>query len=81
VLELAEEALDQIALAIDTPVDGAMHDTLAGGRDVGFGPARPDQLEHSVRIVAAVGDDVLASDPGQQVWGRTQIVSLSGSQN
>jgi len=30
VLEFAEEALDEIALPVDAPVDGATHEPLAG---------------------------------------------------
>jgi len=45
VLEFAEEALDQIALAVDAAVDGAAHEALAGRGDMGFGPAGSDQIE------------------------------------
>lgn len=48
-LELAEEVLDQIALAIDAPVDGAMDQPLAGRRDMGLGAALADQIEQRIR--------------------------------
>jgi hypothetical protein len=76
VLELAEEALDEIALAVDTPVDGAMHETLAGRRDVGFGAAGSDQVEQRIGVIAAIGDDVTAFEAGKQEWCSAQVVVL-----
>jgi hypothetical protein len=42
VLELAEEALDEVALAVDASIDGSVDDALAGRRDMGLGAGRPD---------------------------------------
>ncbi len=56
-LELAEEALDQIALAIDRRIDGALDFAVATGRDVGLAASAPDQVDDRLSIVAAVGDE------------------------
>jgi len=80
-LEFAEEALDQIALAVDASVDGSMDETLACRWDVGPGAAGSDQLEQRVGIITAVGDDVAALQAGQQVWRRAQVVGLAGGQH
>ena len=45
VLELAVEALDQIALAVVSPVYRAVNQTLSGRGGMGFGPAVSDQIE------------------------------------
>jgi hypothetical protein len=81
VLELAEEALDQVALPVDAAIDGARNQALARSRNVGFGAGRPDQIEQRVGVVAAVGDDMAASEAGEQIRRRTQIVRLSGGQH
>ena len=65
VLELAEEALDEIALAIDASIDGSMDEPLAGRRDMRFGPGSADQVEQSVGVVAPVGNDVAALETCQ----------------
>lgn len=75
-LELAEEALDQIALAVDAPVNGTMDQTLAGRRDVSLGAACPDQVEQSIGVIATVGDDMAALQPFEQMGCGTQIVGL-----
>jgi hypothetical protein len=80
VLELAEEALDEITLPVDASIDGSADEPLAGRRDVGLGAGRPDQLKQGVGIVASVGNDVPAFEAGQQLWGGAQVVRLSGCQ-
>ena len=35
VLELIEEALDEVAMAVEGGIDSALHLAIAGGRDVG----------------------------------------------
>jgi hypothetical protein len=80
VLELAEEAFDQVSLTIDAAIDGSMDDALAGRRDVGLGAGRPDQFEQGIGIVASVGDDVAAFEAGQQLRRGAQVVGLSGGQ-
>jgi len=81
VLELAEEALDEIALAVDAAVDGSVDEALAGRGDVGFGSGGTDQVEQTVGIVAAVGNDMAALEPGEQLGGGLQIMGLAGGQH
>jgi hypothetical protein len=81
VLELAEEALDEIALAIDAAVDRAVHETLAGRGDVGPGAPGSYQIEQGIGVVAAVGDDVTAVQAGEEVGRRRQVMGLSCGQD
>ena len=81
VLELAEEVLDKILLSVDASVDESVDEALAGRGDVGLGSARPDEVEHSVGVVAPVDDDMAALEAGQQLGGGLQIVGLVGGQH
>jgi len=81
VLELAEEALDQVALAIDSPVYGTMYQALAGRRNMGLGATGSDQVEQCVGVIAAVGDDMAAFEAIQQDRRRAQVMVLSGGQH
>ena len=58
VLELVEEALDEVALAVDVGIDGALDLAVALGWDVRGGAVGRDKLEDGAGIVAAVGDGV-----------------------
>jgi hypothetical protein len=80
VLELAEEAFDEIALAVNAPVDRAVHKALAGRGYVGFGAAGSDQVEQRIGVVATVGDDVSAFEASKQERCGAQVVVLSGGQ-
>jgi len=76
-LELAEEAFNQVALAIDAEADRTLDDALSGGRNMSFGAAGPDHEQESVGVVAAIGYDIAALEPFQQKRCSTQIVSLT----
>lgn len=80
-LELAEEALDEVALAIDALIYGTVDETLAGRGDMSFCAAGSDQIEQCVGVVAPVGDDVTAFEPGEQERCRAQVVVLSGGED
>ena len=58
VFELVEEALDEIALAIEFGIDGTLDLAVALGRDVRPRAVLGDDLEDGAGIVAAVGDGV-----------------------
>ena len=79
-LELVEEALDEIALAVDAAIDGSVDEPLAGRGDVGFGAGGADQVEQAVGVIAAIGHDMAAFQAGQQIGRRLQVVGLAGSQ-
>ena len=55
--ELAEEALDLIALAVDRRVDGALDLTITLGGDMGLSASGSDQVEDGLGVVAAVSDE------------------------
>jgi hypothetical protein len=57
-LELIEEALDQVAFAIDSVVDGTLDLTVTGGRDVCPSTARFDKIDDSTRVIASVSNEV-----------------------
>ena len=57
-LQLVEEALDQVALSIDEIVDRALDFAVAGSRDVRPATASLDKVDDDPGIVAAVGDEV-----------------------
>ena len=53
-LQLVEEALDQVALPIDEVVDRALDLAVAGGRDVCPATASLDQINDGAGVVTAV---------------------------
>ena len=80
-LEFAEEALNQVALAINPPIDRAMHQALAGRRNVSLCAARPDQIEKGICVITTVGNDMAAFKALKQMRRRAQIVCLAGGQH
>ena len=56
--EFVEEALDQVALAVELEIDAADHPDIALAGDVGGGAERGEQLDDAARAVAAVGDRI-----------------------
>ena len=80
-LDFVEIALHQIALALDAPVHRSVDEAVASGRNVSLRSARSDQCEQRIGIISAVGDDVAASEPVEQIWRSFQIVGLAGRQH
>lgn len=56
VLELAEEPLDEVALAVEVSVDRALDLAIRLGGDVGLSACAADQIDDGLGVVAAVGD-------------------------
>ena len=56
-LQFAEEALDEIALTIESRVDGSLDPTVTLGGYVSFTAPPVDQIDEMLPIVSAVGDD------------------------
>lgn len=56
-LELAEEAFDLIALAVDGRIDGALDLAILLGGDVGASALGGDEVDDGLCIIAAVGDE------------------------
>jgi hypothetical protein len=63
-LQLVKEPLDEIALAINRVVDGAMNQPAAEAWNMGPCPGLADEVENSVAVIAAVCDDIA---PGRQI--------------
>ena len=58
VFELVEEALDEVALAMEPAIDGAAGTQVALAGDMGPGAAGLDGVDDGPGVVAAVGDDI-----------------------
>ncbi len=58
VLELVEEALDEVALSVDFAIDGAAYANVALAGDVGVGALFLDELDDGLGVVATIGDDI-----------------------
>ena len=56
-LELAEEALDQVALAIERLAEAGFPFAIGFGGDVGHRALRLDQVANAVRVVRLVGQN------------------------
>jgi hypothetical protein len=81
VLDLAEEALDAVALAVDAPWHGSLDDAVAWCGDAGFRPGRPDKVEEGVAVIAAVGDDMAAAEAFQKGWSGVEVMGLTGGED
>lgn len=69
VFEAVEEALDQVAVAIEVAIDGADDADVALAWDVGGGTGGFDGLGYGAAEVAAIGDDITAQgERSKQVW-------------
>jgi len=82
VLELAEEALDEVALAVDRGIYGALEFAVLLRGDVGAAAARADQLDHRLSVVAAVGDQRLGGwQPVDQLGDGGLVGGLAGREH
>ena len=59
-LELAEEALDLVALSVDRRIDGALDLAVSLGRDVSLSAAGAHQIDDGLGVVASIGDEGLS---------------------
>lgn len=58
VLHLAEEALDEVALPVDSLVDAALNTPVALCRDVGANAAQRRQVDEGSGVVATVRHEI-----------------------
>jgi hypothetical protein len=58
-LQLVEEALDEVAVAVGRGLDRALELAVAAGRDVGPSAGRCDAVDDGAGVVAAIGDESL----------------------
>lgn len=77
-LELAEEALDEVALAVEPRVDGSLDLAVAGRRNVSLAPSLAHQIEDRLSVVAPIGDEGLGGrQVGQQGWSECLVGGLA----
>src|SRR4051794_2435085 len=77
VLELAEEALDEVALTIQGRVDAALELAVTEGRDVRLAAAGAHEIEDGLCVIASIGDERLCGrQVGQQGWGDRLVGGL-----
>jgi hypothetical protein len=57
VFELAEEALDEVALPVDFGIDRSLNLAVALGGNMSLSAALADQVDQMLPVIAAVGDD------------------------
>lgn len=77
-LELAEEALDAIALLVEISVVVPLDLAVALWRDDDFGAGLGDPVGEMIGIVALVGDCRFGLDTVDQVMGKRDVVALAG---
>jgi hypothetical protein len=76
VLELVEEAFDEVAMSIEFRVDRALDLAVASGRDVGSPTGRLDEVEDGPGIIAAVADEIA---PARHTFDQGRHRGLVGS--
>jgi hypothetical protein len=82
VLQLVEEALDEVALAVDLAVDHAADADIALRRDMGRGAIGLDEFDNGASKEATVGDHVAGqAEPLDQLWKRRLVGSLTGCED
>lgn len=68
-LELVEEALDEVALSIAFEIDGSNHPHVALAWDVRGGSARGEEVDDRSGAVTAIGDGFARwAQAGDEVW-------------
>lgn len=73
-LELAEEALDEIALAVDARIDRSLHLAVALSWDMSLSTASTNQVDQMLPVIAAISDDDRGSRKPFQQPGRRGLV-------
>ena len=82
VLELAEEALDEVALPIDLGIDGSLDLSVPLGGNAGHTACCRDQINDGAGIVSPVSDENLGRwQTGDQVGDGCLVGSLSGREH
>lgn len=82
VLEFVEEALDEVALAVDRAIDDGSNAHVALTGDMGVGATRLDQLDDAARKEASIGDDVPRQGQAvHQGWKRRLVRRLASGEH
>ena len=81
-LELVEEALDEVALPVEGGIDGALEPDVALGRDVVLAAPGADHLDQSACVVSVIGDEGFGRRQGLDEGRRYGLVGgLAGGQD
>ena len=78
-LELVEEALDEVAFPVERLVGGVWPAAVTARRDDGLGPGLQDGVVEVVGVIGAVGDDGVGRQAIDQVVGAGDVVLLPRS--
>ncbi|HEX8166232.1 MAG TPA: hypothetical protein VF601_10650 [Beijerinckiaceae bacterium] len=81
VFELVEEALDEVAMAVEVRIDRALDLAVAAGRDVEAPAGGLDEVEDGAGVVAPVGDDIAARHALDEGRHRSLVAGLSGQEH
>ncbi len=79
-LDFEEEALDEVALAVERIVAGYLRGCFSG-RDDRHGALACDRVAQMRGVVAFVAKDVLGREVGDQAFGLGDIAGLAGCQD
>ena len=78
-LELVEEAFDEIALAVGLAVHAALDLSIPLGGNMGADASAGGQIDERFRVIASVCDQILSSMEASDEWNGSLLVgSLSG---
>ena len=77
VFELAEEALDRVALFVERAVEGALFGAIGSGLDDGSGAGLLDRVVEVLGVVGGVGDDRSGSEAFDQFGGPQDLALLA----
>lgn len=80
-LETGEEALDQIAIAVEMTIEVARRKPIGSGWNHCFGASRFDPGHEVIGVVSLVGDDCLTGQALDQCRGMVDIGDLPGREN
>ena len=80
-LDLVEEALDQIAVFVERGIEGSPLRGCGSARDNGLGTAGGDGSHGTPTVIALVGQDMICPQPIEQSLDLGDVVALSASQD
>jgi len=82
VLELVEEAFDEVAQAVDFVGDRALLLAIALGRDVRLRAVLLDEVEDGFGVVATIGNGIAGRlEAVEQSWNGGLVGGLAGGQD
>jgi len=80
-LDLVEEALDQITFLVDVLVIGDGLRSRAGRWNDSLGTDLRDALAKPIGIVAFVGEEMIEGNAADQIFGLEDVVHLAGGED